>query len=60
MGKQHDTFPDEPEEIPHSKEQPEVDQPSDPDVPVTPAEDPDVTPDEMPTQKDMPQMPPLK
>jgi hypothetical protein len=54
MGKQHDTFPNEQPEMPVPKETPEVNQPSDPTEPRTPAEDPQILPDEFPPQDNPP------
>jgi hypothetical protein len=50
MGKQHDTFPGERPEIPVRKESPEVDQPSDPQEPDVPQEDPQLIPEEYPAE----------
>jgi hypothetical protein len=57
MGKQHDTFPNEQQEIPVPKEMPEVNQPSDPGNPEVPQEDPQVVPDEFPPEVNSPESP---
>jgi hypothetical protein len=51
MGKQHNTIPNEPEEMPVRKDEPEIKQPADPKVPEIPQEDPDRIPDEVPPEK---------
>jgi hypothetical protein len=48
MGKQHQTFPGEPEGMPGQKDQPEIEQPGDPKEPVSPQENPDEIPIELP------------
>jgi hypothetical protein len=60
MGKQHDTFPGEPEEMPEKKEQPEIKRPNDPDMPEIPKEDPQVIPDEFPPEENAPGEPQVK
>jgi hypothetical protein len=50
MGKQHNTFPCEQQEMPVTKDIPEVDQPTDPGSPENPAEDPDLIPEEIPVE----------
>lgn len=51
MGKQHQTFPGEPEEMPDKKHQPEIIQPDDPKEPEIPEENPDDIPIELPPDK---------
>lgn len=51
MGKQHQTFPGEPEEMPDKKDQPEIKQPDDPKEPEVPQENPDDVPVELPPGK---------
>jgi hypothetical protein len=51
MGKQHQTFPGEPEEMPDKKDQPEIIQPDDPKEPEIPEENPDDIPIELPPDK---------
>lgn len=48
MGKQHQTFPGEPTEMPVPKEMPEISQPSDPHEPPIPEEAPIREPEEVP------------
>jgi hypothetical protein len=48
MGKQHDTFPGERQEMPPLEDRPELDRPTDPSVREVPQEDPQVVPDELP------------
>ena len=50
MGKQHDTIPHEPQEMPVRKEEPEIKQPNDPKVPGIPQENPERIPVELPPQ----------
>jgi hypothetical protein len=50
MGKQRNTIPNEPQEMPVRKDAPEIRQPADPKVPEIPQEDPDWIPDEMPPE----------
>jgi hypothetical protein len=54
MGKQHQTFPNEPSEMPVPKVVPEVNEPTDPKEPDTPQEDPYQVPDELPSTGDEP------
>lgn len=58
MGKQHDTFPEEKPEMPVPKETPEVNQPSDPQTPDIPQEDPQIVPDEYPAENNPQEAPP--
>ena len=51
MGKQHQTFPGEPEEMPDKKRQTEIEQPNDPKEPGIPQENPDERPVELPPDK---------
>jgi cell division protein FtsN len=61
MGKQHDTFPEEKQEMPvPNKETPEINQPSDPDEPEAPQEDLQVVPDEFPPDENSPDESPGK
>ncbi len=60
MGKQHNTFPGEQPEMPMRQPRPEVNQPSDPNVPEIPQEDPDRMPQELPPVENPPEDPPLK
>ena len=48
MSKQHNTIPNEPQEMPEREDTPEIKQPTDPKVPEIPPEDPDRVPDEIP------------
>jgi hypothetical protein len=50
MGKQHQTIPNEPVEMPAEKERPDIMQPADPHVPEIPQESPDEIPDEVPPE----------
>ena len=50
MGKQHQTIPNEPIEMPAEKATPEILQPADPQVPEVPQENPDEIPDEVPPE----------
>lgn len=60
MGKQNDTFPGEQPEMPVPKEQPEVRQPSDPQTPDVPQEDPQEVPDEYLPVENTPEAPPVQ
>ncbi|WP_162499779.1 hypothetical protein [Mucilaginibacter terrigena] len=51
MSKQHKTTPNEPEEMPVKKEQPEIKQPHDPKTTEIPEESPDEFPDEVPPEE---------
>jgi hypothetical protein len=51
MGKQHNTIPNEPQEMPVRKDEPEIKQPNDPKVPEIPQEDPQRIPDEIPPEE---------
>jgi hypothetical protein len=51
MGKQHQTFPGEPEEMPDEKLKPEIEQPNDPKQPEIPPENLDEIPTELPPDK---------
>lgn len=47
MGKQHQTFPGEPQELPGTKPSPEIKRPTDPNQPEMPQEAPDEIPPEI-------------
>ncbi len=51
MSKQHQTIPNQPEEMPVQKPQPEIQQPNDPKTPEIPEESPDELPDEIPPEE---------
>jgi hypothetical protein len=51
MSKKHETIPNEPEEMPVKKEQPEIQQPNDPRTPEVPQESPGEIPDELPPEE---------
>ena len=50
MGKQHNTIPNEPQEMPVRKEEPQIKQPNDPKIPEIPQEDPERIPVEIPPE----------
>ncbi|MFD0792148.1 hypothetical protein ACFQZX_00890 [Mucilaginibacter litoreus] len=53
MSKQHNTIPNEPEEMPERNDKPEINKPADPSMPEIPKEAPDDIPPEItPDQND--------